>query len=321
MNQIAIGIDIGGTNTKFGLIGKAGEIYAENSIPTQAEGNFEDFVKILHIQIQKLLNQLDFEYQLLGVGVGAPNANYFSGRIENAPNLKWGQSVELVKIIEQEFKLPAVTTNDANASALGEYYFGDAKEMNDFLVITLGTGVGSGLYVNGGLVYGADGFAGEFGHITVVQDGRTCGCGKKGCIEAYCSAGGVVRTLKELLEKEENSNSILKNYDLETITTEDIYKAALLGDKLANKTFEISGKLLGETLANYVTLLRPEAIFMLGGLANAKDIIFPIILEHMNLNVLSLFKDKVKLLPSGMPKNFAALVGTAALIWDKYNEK
>jgi len=317
MKQIAIGIDIGGTNTKFGLIGRSGEIYAENSMPTQTEGNFEDFVKILLIQINKLLTQIDFEYQLLGVGVGAPNANYFSGRIENAPNLKWGKSVDLVKIVEQEFGIPALTTNDANASAIGEYYFGAAKGMNDFLVVTLGTGVGSGLFVNGKLVYGADGFAGEFGHITVIQNGRNCGCGKQGCLEAYCSAGGVVNTLKELFETENNKESILWNQDFETITTEDIYKAALLGDKLAIKTFEISGKLMGEALANYITLLRPEAIFMLGGLANAKDIIFPIILENMNLNVLPLFRDKVKLLPSGLSKNFAALVGAAALIWDK----
>ncbi len=317
MKKIAIGIDIGGTNTKFGLIGEAGEIYAENSIPTQPEGKFEDFARILFFQIMKLRASLDFEYQLLGVGIGAPNANYFSGKIEYAPNLKWGQTVEIVKIIEEIFDLPAATTNDANASAIGEYHFGAAKGMKDFLIITLGTGVGSGIYVNGELVYGADGFAGEFGHLTAIPNGRICGCGKNGCIEAYCSAGGVVRTLKELLETQTETASSLRNENINNITTEDIYKAALLGDKLAMATFEISGKMLGEALANYVTLLRPEAIFMLGGLANARDIIFPTILEYMNINVLPLFRNKVKLLPSGLSKNFAALIGAAALIWDK----
>lgn len=311
--EVVLGIDIGGTNTVFGLIDKKGKCHIKDSIPTNADQPAENLFNRLFISFNNKLSGVGGNYSIAGVGVGAPNANYYTGRIENPPNLSW-KSANLVELIKNHIDLPVAVTNDANAAALGELMFGNAKGMRNFIEITLGTGLGSGIIVNGELVYGHDGFAGEMGHVTIKRNGRLCGCGRRGCLEAYVSATGITRTAKELLSSN-NNHSLLRAFPVEDLNSKIIFEAAQASDSLAREAFEITGRLLGETLANTVMYFSPEAFFLSGGLAAAGDYIFKPIKKHMEDNLLPIFQNKVKILPSGLPMGEVAILGAGALIW------
>lgn len=320
--QFAIGIDIGGTNTYFGLVDREGKILLKDVVKTLDFSDPKELVDVVSEKINSslaLLLPAAADSELIGVGVGAPNANYFRGTIENAPNLKWKGVVPLAEFFTEKLKIPAVLTNDANAAALGEMYFGGAKKMKDFIFITLGTGLGSGIVVNGQLVYGHDGFAGELGHTIIIQHGRQCGCGRKGCLEQYCSATGIVNTYLEIL-KSENHNA-LKEVDISSITSKYIYEMALKGDEAAFYAFNYTGELLGFALANSVAYTSPEAIFLFGGLVKAGEMLFNPTQLSFEKNLLNNYKGKVKILPSSLPENDAAILGAASLIWNAFHKK
>jgi len=318
VNEVAIGIDIGGTFTKFGLITRAGRVLWKDSIPTEANIPAELLFDRIFVALNKFFSASPGKYRIRGVGIGAPNANHYTGRIENPPNLSW-KSVDLVELVHRhDDKLLVEVTNDANAAALGEMLFGNARNVKDFILLTLGTGLGSGIIANGALIYGHDGFAGEMGHLTVIRNGRPCGCGRRGCLETYVSAPGIVRPVKELLS-ESKKESILRNVPAETMESVDIYKAALTGDAIALEAFKFTGRILGETLSDAVAYLSPAAIFLSGGLAEAGDFIFKPAKEYMEKNLLPVFRNKVKILPSGLPQGEVALLGAAALIWHELN--
>jgi len=315
MNQkeTVLGIDIGGTNTKFGYVDQNGNLLAEGDMLTEAHRPADEFFERLHIQAENLFASKKNELKLVGIGLGAPNGNYYKGTIEQPPNLSWGY-VNVVEMLRRWYTIPVALTNDANAAALGEMLFGAAKGMKDFIVITLGTGLGSGIVSNGELIYGHDGFAGEIGHTIVDPDGRQCGCGRRGCLETYASASGIRRTMEELLKKP-TPPSELRQIDFEQITSKRIFEAARRGDKLALEAFEITGRYLGLKLADSVAHTSPEAIILFGGLAAAGDCIFSPTKKYMEEYLLGIFKNKVKLLPSGLPKGNAAILGAAALMW------
>ncbi len=312
--EIVCGIDIGGTNTAFGFLDKYGYIYFKDSIPTDTSKTPEEFVQYLLIGILKEYQKREDFLSLKGIGIGAPNGNYYTGKMVDPPNLPWG-TVSLVSLVQSYVNVPCLLTNDANATALGEMQYGVAKEMKHFVMITLGTGLGSGLVVNGEVVYGADGHAGELGHMVIVKDGRTCTCGLKGCLETYVSGNGIVCTVKELLE--EKSSKVLQNIAPDQLTAEDVYNAAVKGDAVAKKGFEITGEILGKSLATTVTHLQPEAIIIFGGLAKAGVLLFEPIKKYMELNLLDVFRNKVKVIPSGLPDTDAAILGAGALFWKK----
>jgi glucokinase len=313
MNEIAIGIDIGGTFTKYGITDKEGNCLFESSISTTFCDTAEEFVKEFSKTLKADLAKFN-THVLKGIGIGAPNGNYYNGNIEFAPNLKWKGVVPLVALFKQYFDVPVFLTNDANAAAIGEMIFGGAKNMNDFIVITLGTGLGSGIVANGKLIYGHDGFAGELGHTTVEFGGRQCGCGKKGCLEAYASATGIKRTIFSLLS-EMNDPSEFRSISFDDVTAEMITKAAERGDAVALRAFEYTGEKLGQKLAEFVAFSSPQAIFLFGGLAKAGDFILEPTRRHMDANVLPIFKGKIKVLISGMKEVNAAVMGSAALAW------
>ena len=272
MKEIAAGIDIGGTNTVFGIVDKQGNIILEESMSTRGYKEANNFVYELSNRLKILFNKANKKYQLKGVGIGAPNANYYKGTIEDAPNLEWKGVIPLAKIMQEKLNVPVWLTNDANAAALGEMLYGGAKNMRDFLFITLGTGLGSGIVSNGKLIYGHDGFAGEIGHTIVIENGRECGCGRKGCLETYASASGIKRTVIELLS-ETNRKSILRDFDNADIDSKLIYESAKKGDIISLEAFDFTAKILGKALANSVAYTSPEAIFLFGGLANAEDLL------------------------------------------------
>jgi glucokinase len=307
---VVAAIDIGGTNTVIGLIDANGTILWKETIASIHFLLPENLVDAIAEQIQKGLAALADAYRLIGAGVGAPNGNYFNGTIEFAPNLKWKGIIPLAKLVADRLQVKAVLNNDANAATIGEQIFGAAKGMNDFLFITLGTGVGSGIVANGELIYGHDGFAGELGHVIVFPDGRQCGCGRKGCLETYCSATGIKKTYSDLLLKQ-NSPTL----ETEEIDAKFIYEQALRGDETAIAAFEHTGNVLGFALANSVAYTSPQAIFLFGGLALAGDLIFKPTLESFEKNVLHIYKNKIKILPSALNENDAALLGAASLIW------
>lgn len=320
--QLAIGIDIGGTNTYFGLVDRQGKILFKDFVKTLEFSDPKEMVNAISEKINssfRLLPPAAASSQLIGVGIGAPNANYFRGTIENAPNLKWKGIVPLAEYFTQKLKIPAVLTNDANAAALGEMVFGGAKGMKDFIFITLGTGLGSGIVANGQLIYGHDGFAGEIGHTIVIQHGRQCGCGRKGCLEQYCSATGIVKTYLEIL-KSENPNS-LNEIDTTKITAKYIYEKTLGGDENAFYAFNYTGELLGFALANSVAYTSPEAIFLFGGLVEAGEVLFHPTKMSFEKNLLNNYKGKVKILASSLPENDAAILGAASLIWNEFQKK
>ncbi|MDR1090803.1 MAG: ROK family protein [Prevotella sp.] len=311
----AIGIDIGGTNSVFGVVDKRGHIINQGSIKTGAYLEINEYVTYLAAGVQEIIDQVGGNGNIKGIGVGAPNGNYFTGCIEFAPNLPWKGVIPLAQMLTDKLNIPVALTNDANAAAIGEMTYGAARGMKDFIVITLGTGVGSGIVVNGQLVYGHDGFAGELGHTTIHRDGRLCGCGKKGCLETYCSATGVARTAREFLETR-TEPSLLREFDLADITSKDVYDAAVKGDKMAKDIFEMTGQTLGESFADFIAFSSPEAIILFGGLTKAGKLIFDPVRKHMEDNVLPIFRNKIKLLMSELKESDAAVLGASALGWE-----
>jgi glucokinase len=310
--QYSIGIDIGGTNSVMGIVDKMGNILFEAEIITTDFPNIEDFVDRCYSVISPEISKLK-HINFRGIGIGAPNGNYYNGTIEFAPNLKWKGVVPLAKLFTDKFDLETTVTNDANAAAIGEMMHGAAKGMNDFIMVTLGTGVGSGFVANGKMIYGHDGFAGELGHVIAVRDGRVCGCGRKGCLETYASATGIVRTAHELLESRSTSSLLRGKVKL---TSKDIYDAAVQGDFLALEIFQYTGKILGQSLADAIAITSPEAIILFGGLAQAGKFIFEPTHKYMEENLLKIYQGKVKLLPSELKESDAAILGAASLIWN-----
>ncbi|HOZ51447.1 MAG TPA: ROK family protein [Chitinophagaceae bacterium] len=309
--QYSIGIDIGGTNCVMGIVDKMGTILFESELITKDYPLIEDFVEATYQQLIPEIQKLKAK-NFKGIGIGAPNGNFYHGTIEFAPNLKWKGVVPLAKLFAEKFKLESTVTNDANAAAIGEMMHGAAKGMNDFIVVTLGTGVGSGFVANGKMIYGHDGFAGELGHTIAVRNGRLCGCGRLGCLETYTSATGIVRTAVEFLSENGKKSSLSK---IQHITSKDIYDAAVEGDELALEIFEFTGKILGQSLADAIAITSPEAIILFGGLAQAGKYIFEPTRRHMEDNLLQIYKGKVKLLPSELKESDAAILGAAALVW------
>jgi glucokinase len=317
MEPLAIGIDIGGTGTKFGIVDRVGNVLFSSEMSTRKHAEVETFIDELYHHLSDLIAKAGGVGRMKGIGVGAPNGNYYTGTIEYAPNLPWKGIIPLAKMIEDKFKLPVTLTNDANAAAIGEMMYGAAKGMNDFIMITLGTGVGSGIVANGKLVYGHDGFAGELGHTIIIPDGRMHDCtGKKGSLESYASATGVRLTTLELLEKSDQP-SWLRNVPVDEIDSKKVYDAAMEGDELAKSIFEYTGKILGLALANFVMFSSPEAIVLFGGLTKAGDLILKPTRESMEDNLIQVFQNKVKILVSHLKESDAAILGASALVWEK----
>ena len=315
-STFVVGIDVGGQTSKIGVVDARGTVLAQTVIRTDTHDTVEPYIAELSAAVKRVIAEAGVEGKVRGIGVGAPNGNYYTGTIENAPNLVWGrQRVEFAKLLSEAMEgLPVALTNDANAAAVGEMTYGAARGMKNFIMITLGTGVGSGIVINGEVVYGHDGFAGELGHTIAVRgNGRTCGCGRSGCLEAYCSAMGVARTAREWLELSDEP-SLLRGLD--TIASKDVYDAAKEGDKLALKVFEFTGKILGRSLADFIAFSAPEALVLFGGLARAKEFLTEPILESMNANVLSLWRNKVELVYSQLKESDAAILGASALAWE-----
>ena len=316
-----IGIDIGGTFTKFGIIDRIGNVLVEGSAPTNQTEDINTYLDDLSKAIDTCLKEVSESVNIKGIGIGAPNGNYRSGSIEFAPNLKWahGKVIQLVTLMQKHYNMPIAVTNDANAAALGEMIYGGAKGMKDFILITLGTGLGSGLVVNGELVYGNDGFAGELGHVRVKDNGRLCGCGRRGCLEAYVSAPGIKRTAFELMA-EYNNPSELRKYAYDDLDSEIIYNAATRGDFIALKAFEITGETLGIKLADAVSHTSPEKIFLFGGLAKSGDYILKPTRESFEKNLLKIYQGKIPIVLSNLPEGNVAVLGASALIWQELNQ-
>ncbi len=311
-----IGIDIGGTNSVFGIVDARGVVIASASIKTQKHNNINDYIDELYTETMRLIEANDAVDKIHGIGIGAPNANYFTGVIEDGVNLPWPTPIPLAQLVSEKFGIPVAITNDANAAAIGEMTYGAARGLKDFIMITLGTGVGSGIVINGQLVYGHDGFAGELGHVIMKRNnGRLCGCGRTGCLEAYCSATGVARTAREFLEIR-TEPSLLRNLDIESITSKDVYDAAIAGDKLAKDIFEYTGELLGEAFADFTVFSSPEAIILFGGLAKSGDLLLKPLRNAMEKNMISIFKNKVRILTSELKEADAAVLGASALGWE-----
>jgi glucokinase len=312
-----IGIDVGGTNTVVGLVDKRGQIITSGSIKTAKHPKVEDYLDELTELINDLISQKTTKDQIKGIGAGTPNGNYFTGSIEFAPNLNWKGVIPFAQMLEDRVGIPVALTNDANAAAIGEMTYGAARGMKDFIVITLGTGVGSGIVVNGQMVYGHDGFAGELGHVIMRRhNGRLCGCGRTGCLEAYASATGVARTAREYLELRPETQTRLRNIPIDDISSKDVFDAAMAGDEMAKEIFRFTGEMLGEAFADFVAFSSPEAIILFGGLAKAGDLIMDPIRESMEKNLLDIFKNKVKLMFSDLKESDAAVLGASALGWE-----
>ncbi len=308
---------MGGTNTKFGIVDARGNVLNSSSIKTQQYTDINEYCDILCQEIMKLVEAQGGIEMVRGVGAGAPNANYYTGNIENAANLPWKGIVPFAEMISERLGVPCRITNDANAAAMGEMTYGVAKGMKNFIMITLGTGVGSGIVIDGKVVYGHDGFAGELGHTKIIRDAsaRECGCGQKGCIEAYASANGVARTAQEWLSTSDRK-SLLREIPLDKVTSKDVFDAAMKGDEMAKQIFEYTGDLLGQKLADFVAFSAPEAIVLFGGLTKAGDILMEPIVRSLNTNVVRFWKNKVKVLFSSLKDSDAAILGASALVWD-----
>jgi len=316
LEALAIGIDIGGTGTKFGIVDRVGNVLFSSEISTRKHTDVNDFIDELHTELSKLIDNVGGIGRIKGIGVGAPNGNFYTGTIEYAPNLPWKGIIPLARMMEDKFKIPVVLTNDANAAAIGEMMYGAAQGMKDFIMITLGTGVGSGIVANGKLVYGHDGFAGELGHTTVIPNGRLHeGTGKGGSLESYASATGVRLTTLEILEKSTEPSS-LRSVPSDQIDSKKVYEAAIAGDTVAKQIFESTGTILGAALANFVMFSSPEAIILFGGLTKAGDLILKPTRESMEANLIQIFQNKVKILVSHLKESDAAILGASALAWD-----
>ena len=322
MKPYVIGLDLGGTNSVFGIVDSRGEIKATTAIKTQGYDRVEDYVDACVEALNVIIEQVGGLEKIKAMGIGAPNGNFYNGTIEFAPNLEWAHNgvVPLAKLFSERLNdLPVGLTNDANAAAIGEMTYGVARGMKDFIMITLGTGVGSGIVVNGQMVYGHDGFAGELGHVIVKRtNGRVCGCGRTGCLEAYCSATGVARTAREFLELRDDPSK-LRNYDIEAITSKDVFDCAIAGDKLAKEIFNYTGTILGEALADFTNFSSPEAFVLFGGLTKSGDLIMDPVKEAFERNVLGIYKGKVKILISELKESDAAVLGASALGWEVKN--
>lgn len=319
MEQLAIGIDIGGTGTKFGIVDRVGNLLFSSEMSTRKHDTIESFIEELHQKMLPMIDQAGGIGRFIGIGVGAPNGNYYSGTIEYAPNLPWKGIIPLAKMMRDVFHLPVVLTNDANAAAIGEMMYGAAKDMKDFIMITLGTGVGSGIVANGQLIYGHDGFAGELGHTIIIPDGRYhVGTGKHGSLESYASATGVVLTAQELLARDDQP-SLLRDIPIEELDSKKVYEAAIKGDALAKEIFDFTGKILGMALANFVMFSSPEAIILFGGLTKSGDLLLKPVREHMENNLIQIFQNKVKILVSHLKESDAAILGASALVWEMKN--
>lgn len=315
--EFVVGIDIGGQTTKCGVVDARGTVLAQTVVRSDTYNEVGPYIEELAEGLRKIIADAGVEGNVRGIGVGAPNGNYYTGEIENAVNLTWGgnNTIKFSKLLSEAMGgIPVSLTNDANAAAMGEMTYGAARGMKNFIMITLGTGVGSGIVINGEIVYGHDGFAGELGHTCAVRhNGRSCNCGKTGCLEAYCSAIGVARTAREWLDMTDEP-SLLRSLD--NISSKDVYEAAKEGDNLALKVFEFTGRILGEKLADFIEFSAPEAIVLFGGLARAKEFLTEPIEKAMNANVLPLWRNKVKLVYSQLKESDAAILGASALAWE-----
>jgi glucokinase len=318
MTEVVAGVDIGGTNTVFGLVTLSGEIVAEGRLKTTSYPEIDDFVGALSDAIDNLTSGKK-NINIKGIGIGAPNANYHKGTIELAPNLAWKGIVPLAGLIKNKTKLPVVITNDANAAALGEMIFGSAKFIKDFIILTLGTGLGSGIVINGEVVYGHTGFAGELGHTIVFPGGRDCGCGRQGCLETYASASGLVRTTLFMLS-EMKIDSPLRNIPPSELSSRHVAEAALNNDAIAIEAFDYTAEILALGIINAVTFSSPRAVFLFGGLAQAGELLFAPVREYVDKNIQPIFRGTVDVLPSGLPESNAAVLGAAALIWNELSK-
>lgn len=311
-----LGLDVGGTNSVIGVVDARGHVLGRTSIKTKEHPDFKDYVRTLATETRKVVEPLGGIEKVRGLGAGVPNGNYYTGYVSHAPNLPWGD-VPFAEIFAKELGIPVKITNDANAAAMGEMMYGAAKGMKNFIMITLGTGVGSGIVIDGKVVYGCDGYAGELGHVIVErgETARQCGCGRKGCLETYASATGVARTAREIISTT-TKKTLLRSLDIESITSKDVYDAAVQGDEVAKQIFEYTGRILGESFANFIAFSAPEAIILFGGLAKSGEFLFEPIRKAMNENVLSLWCNKVQLLPSDLKEADAAILGASALAWE-----
>lgn len=320
MSKYVIGIDVGGTTTKFGVVDRNGVILEQSRMPTNQHEVAEEFIADLYANLQPMIEKVGGDKNIVGIGMGAPNANFYTGNIEYAPNLKWKGIIHMSELMEKKFGINTKLTNDANAAAVGEMMYGCAKEMRDFITITLGTGVGSGIIANGEIILGHSGFAGELGHTIIRPGGRLHkGTGMKGSLEAYASATGVRETAIELLTEHPERESLLRNYTINELTSESVYDAAMKGDNIANEIFEFTGQILGESLANFIMFSSPEAIILFGGLTKAGDLLLNPTRRSMETNLLPIFQNKVKLLFSELKEADAAILGASALIWKMKN--
>jgi len=311
-----VGVDMGGTNTVFGIVDARGNVISKSAIKTATHSEVNRYIQDLYTELMKLIDHVGGPEMIKGIGVGAPNGNYYTGNIEFAPNLPWSGVIPFAKLMTDKFGIPSALTNDANAAAVGEMTYGAALGMKNFIMITLGTGVGSGIVVDGKVLYGHDGFAGELGHTTAIHvDGRACGCGRVGCLETYCSATGVARTAREMLVST-TKPSLLRNIPSEAITSKDVYDAAVQGDEIAQAIFTFTGTILGKSFADFVAFSAPEAIILFGGLSKAGNYILDPIMESMNANLLPIWRNKIKVLFSDLNEADAAILGASALAWE-----
>lgn len=317
MAEFVVGVDIGGTNTKFGIVDKHGHILAQDRLLTNEHEIVEDFIVDLHLKLMPLIEKAGGVKKCAGIGIGAPNGNYYTGNIEYAANLKWRGIIPFAKMVSEKFGLPVKLTNDANAAAMGEMRYGCAKQLKHFITITLGTGVGSGIVIDGKILLGHDGFAGELGHTIIRHGGRLHkGTGLKGSLESYASATGVRETALELLAEKPEVESLLRDYSINDLTSQSVYDCAIKGDTIANEIFEFTGQILGEALANFVMFSSPEAIVLFGGLTKAGDLIMNPTRAAMEANLIQIFKNKVTLMYSDLKEADAAILGASALVWD-----
>ena len=316
MDSFVVGVDIGGTGTKFGIVDNVGNVLFSSEMSTKKHEQVHTFIEELNEKLLELIDKVGGVGRIKGIGVGAPNGNIYTGNIEYAPNLPWRGIIPLAKMIQDKTKLPVKLTNDANAAAVGEMKYGAAQGMNDFIMITLGTGVGSGIVANGQLIYGHDGFAGELGHTIIVPDGRLHpGTGKRGSLESYASATGVTLTAIEILQKSDRP-SLLREVAASELNAKIIFDAATKGDELAKEVFDYTGKILGMALANFVMFSSPEAIILFGGLTKAGDFILKPTREHLEANLIEIFQNKVKILVSHLKESDAAILGASAMMWE-----
>ncbi|HMY85251.1 MAG TPA: ROK family protein [Saprospiraceae bacterium] len=316
--DLAIGIDIGGTNTKFGIVNRNGKVFHRGEIKTRKHAEVAPFIDELYLSILPMIEYAGGPARIRGIGVGAPNGNFYNGTIEYAPNLSWKGVIPLAKMFREKFDMDVILTNDANAAALGEMSYGAARGMRDFIVITLGTGVGSGIVANGHMIYGHDGFAGELGHTMIIPEGRYHpGTGLYGSLESYASATGVARTAVEFLNSRPTVESLLRQYANEEITSKVVFDCARKGDSLSKEVYSYTGKILGMALANFAMATSPEAIILFGGLCNAGDMLFGPVTDSFEKHLLPLFRNKIKILPSELPDDDAAILGASSLVWDK----